>query len=156
MFFIVALHFASLQYVVIHSKFLLSNCLKHSIQSRNECICSHLKPLLVKSGGGCVLTFRTIHADKGFRVADQCGTQMWSSVPVQFQVHVKVNHSDGENGCQAVQDFVHARRFIDLFVATVGLVFAVVHLILLLYIRYALRRRGFFLLFLQVRKTGSP
>ncbi|KAH7703768.1 hypothetical protein AAVH_29055, partial [Aphelenchoides avenae] len=75
---------------------------------------------------------------------------MWSGLPVgQFQVHVKVNRSEGDHGCQAVQHFIHARRYIDLCVAIVGLVFAVLHFLLLLYIRYALRRRGFFLLFLQ-------
>lgn len=94
----------------------------------------------------------SIHRDRSFRVVDHCVAQMWSGVPVgQFQVHVKVNRSQDGHGCQAVQDFVHARRYIDLFVATVGLIFAALHFTLLLYLRYSLKRRGFFLLFVQVR-----
>lgn len=80
---------------------------------------------------------------------------MWY-VPLgqDVRVHVKVDGNQS-NECLKVSDFVRHKRNIDMSFATLGLLFSTLHLALLVYIRFMLKRRGFILLILQVRRRSE-
>lgn len=74
-----------------------------------------------------------------------------------YQIHVSqaaditANHTNVP-GCLELPDIIRTRRNYDMVCAMFGLIFSSLHLGLIVYIRYVQKRKGFFLLFMQVCK----
>lgn len=63
------------------------------------------------------------------------------------------NNDTNVPGCLDVPEFVRTRRNFDMVCAMLGLMFSSLHFGLIVHIRYVQKRKGFFLLFMQVRRN---
>lgn len=55
-----------------------------------------------------------------------------------------------DDDCADVTELSHTRRYLDLACASIGFVLSIVHLIILIYVRFFQKHKGFFLLLIQV------
>ena len=66
-----------------------------------------------------------------------------------------IDNETDAGDCLTVANLIQKRRHIDLLCSILGLLFSTVHLSILFYLRYWQKRKGFFLLFSQVRRSVS-
>jgi hypothetical protein len=54
-----------------------------------------------------------------------------------------------DDGCADISDLGQTRRYVDLICASIGLILSIIHLIILIYVRFWKGHKGFFLLLIQ-------